>query len=181
MFKECKVEEMPPHIYSVAATAHRNLLTTRKDQSLAFIGRSGSGKTANARHVLNYYAALYGSRSTLTVDKVAAISTLLEAFGNTRTIINANATRFSLLYSLDFDSAGQIASASIQTMLLEKSRVVRRPEGEPSFNVFYQMMAGLDSKTRKELYLDNINEPNLFMTPLTRVKFGQFSSENLIS
>ena len=95
MFKECRVEEMPPHIYSVAAAAHHAMLTGRKDQSIAFIGRSGSGKTSNARHCLNYYSTLYGGK-TLTPDKVAATTTLLEAFGNTRTLLNANATRYGM-------------------------------------------------------------------------------------
>ena len=54
-------------------------------------------------------------------------------------------------------------------MMLEKTRVVRRPPGEPNFNVFYQMLAGLDIKQRRDLHLDNLNEPNLFMTPLQRV------------
>ena len=53
--------------------------------------------------------------------------------------------------------------------MLEKSRITRRPEGEPTFNVFYQMLAGVSSQLRKELQLDNLNEPNLFMTPLQRV------------
>ena len=52
MFKECQLEDMPPHIYSVAQNAYRTMLRTRKDQSVAFIGRSGSGKTNNARHCL---------------------------------------------------------------------------------------------------------------------------------
>lgn len=58
MFNECRVEEMPPHIFSIAASAHRALLTTRKDQSIAFVGRSGSGKTTNVKHVLNYYSKI---------------------------------------------------------------------------------------------------------------------------
>jgi myosin-18 len=99
MFKKCRVEEMPPHIFSVSATAHHNILTNRKDQSIAFVGRSGSGKTTNVRHCLNYFGTLYGGK-VLTPKKVAAISTLLESFGNTRTIINANATRFEHIICL---------------------------------------------------------------------------------
>lgn len=168
MFKECRVEDMPPHIFSVAASAHKNMVTNRKDQSIVFVGRSGSGKTSNVKHVLNYYSQL-GSQTVLTPEKVQAAFILLEAFGNSRTIMNANATRFTSLFSVDFDNTGHPVSASIQALLLEKSRVVRRPEGEPNFNVFYQMLAGLDTKTRHDLSLDNLNEPNLFMTPLTRV------------
>ena len=29
MFKECKLEDMPPHIYAVANTAYRTMLRTR--------------------------------------------------------------------------------------------------------------------------------------------------------
>ena len=29
MFKDCKQEDMPPHIYSVANTAYRTMLRTR--------------------------------------------------------------------------------------------------------------------------------------------------------
>ena len=103
------------------------MLRTRKDQSVAFIGRSGSGKTNNAKHCLSALT-LTGqcSNQCLTLDKLNAITTLMEAFGNSRTIMNTNATRFSSLFSLDYDSLGHLVSASIQGMLLEKSRVVRR-------------------------------------------------------
>jgi len=48
------------------------------------------------------------------VEKLNSISLLLEAFGNCRTALNGNATRFTNIFSLDFDQSGQIASASIQ-------------------------------------------------------------------
>ena len=54
-------------------------------------------------------------------------------------------------------------------MMMEKSRIARRPEGEPTFHVFYQLLAGIEGQTRRDLHLENLNEPNLFMTPLQRV------------
>ncbi|GIZ03544.1 unconventional myosin-XVIIIa [Caerostris extrusa] len=50
--------------------------------------------------------------------------------------------------------------------MLEKSRVCRRPEGEPNFHVFYYLLAGADSNLKKELHFENLQDPNLFMTPL---------------
>ena len=54
MFRGCKPDDMPPHIYSTAQTAYRALLGQRQDQSVVLLGRSGSGKTANGRHLLHY-------------------------------------------------------------------------------------------------------------------------------
>lgn len=51
----------------------------------------------------------------------------------------------------------------------EKTRVVRRPEGEPNYHIFYQLLSGADSDLRRTLGLENLSEPNLFMTPLQRV------------
>lgn len=50
----------------------------------------------------------------LTAEKWQAVYTILEAFGNSSTSMNTNASRFSHVVSLDFDQAGQVASASIQ-------------------------------------------------------------------
>lgn len=49
-----------------------------------------------------------------TAEKWQAVYTILEAFGNSSTSMNSNASRFSHVVSLDFDQAGQVASASIQ-------------------------------------------------------------------
>jgi hypothetical protein len=46
--------------------------------------------------------------------RLTAIHLLLEAFGNSRTVMNATATRFTEIFSVDFDHSGLIVSASIQ-------------------------------------------------------------------
>uniref|UniRef100_A0A3B4DPB6 Unconventional myosin-XVIIIa-like n=1 Tax=Pygocentrus nattereri TaxID=42514 RepID=A0A3B4DPB6_PYGNA len=163
MFKGCRREDTAPHIYAVAQTAYRNLLTTRQDQSIVLLGKSGSGKTTNCQHLVQYLLSIAGSTGKIfSAEKWQAVYTILEAFGNCATSMNANASRFSQIVSLDFDQAGQVASASIQTMLLEKLRVTKRPEAESTFNVFYYMMAGADSTLRTELHFNHFAENNTF-------------------
>nr|XP_015222981.1 PREDICTED: unconventional myosin-XVIIIa isoform X16 [Lepisosteus oculatus] len=163
MFKGCRREDSAPHIYAVAQAAYRNLLTTRQDQSVVLLGKSGSGKTTNCQHLVQYLVSIAGSTGkTFSAEKWQAVYTILEAFGNSATTMNSNASRFSQIVSLDFDQAGQVASASIQTMLLEKLRVAKRPEGESTFNVFYYMMAGADSSLRTELHFNHFAENSAF-------------------
>ncbi|XP_076591047.1 myosin-XVIIIa isoform X2 [Chaetodon auriga] len=163
MFKGCRREDSAPHIYSVAQSAYRNLLTTRQDQSIVLLGKSGSGKTTNCQHLVQYLVSIAGSTGKIfSAEKWQAVYTILEAFGNSSTSMNTNASRFSHIVSLDFDQAGQVASASIQTMLLEKMRVSRRPEAESTFNVFYYMLAGADSSLRTELHFNHLAENSAF-------------------
>uniref|UniRef100_A0A3B5ANZ9 Unconventional myosin-XVIIIa-like n=1 Tax=Stegastes partitus TaxID=144197 RepID=A0A3B5ANZ9_9TELE len=179
MFKGCRREDAAPHIYSMAQTAYRNLLTTRQDQSIVLLGKSGSGKTTNCQHIIQYLVTIAGSTNkTFSTEKWQAVYSVLEAFGNASTCMNGNASRFSHIVSLDFDQAGLVTSASIQTMLLEKMRVTRRPEGESTFNVFYYLMAGVDSSLRTELHLNHFAENNAFgITPQTKTEDKQRASQ----
>ncbi|XP_010771210.1 uncharacterized protein [Notothenia coriiceps] len=61
MFKGCRREDTAPHIYSMAQAAYRNLLTTRQDQSIVLLGKSGSGKTTNCQHIIQYLISVAGS------------------------------------------------------------------------------------------------------------------------
>ncbi|XP_053095877.1 unconventional myosin-XVIIIa isoform X3 [Pangasianodon hypophthalmus] len=163
MFKGCRREDTAPHIYAVAQSAYRNLLTTRQDQSIVLLGKSGSGKTTNCQHLVQYLLSIAGSTGKIfSAEKWQAVYTILEAFGNCTTSMNSNASRFSQIVSLDFDQTGQVASASIQTMLLEKLRVAKRPEAESTYNVFYYVMAGADNTLRTELHFNHFAENNTF-------------------
>ncbi|XP_007452499.1 PREDICTED: unconventional myosin-XVIIIa isoform X2 [Lipotes vexillifer] len=180
MFKGCRREDMAPHIYAVAQTAYRAMLMSRQDQSIILLGSSGSGKTTSCQHLVQYLATIAGSsgNKVFSVDKWQALYTLLEAFGNSPTIMNGNATRFSQILSLDFDQAGQVASASIQTMLLEKLRVARRPAGEATFNIFYYLLACGDGTLRTELHLNHLAENNVFgIVPLAKPEEKQKAAQ----
>ena len=58
MFRGCRREDMPPHIFAAGQQAYRNMMVTRSDQSLILMGLSGSGKTFNARYLLRYLATI---------------------------------------------------------------------------------------------------------------------------
>ncbi|XP_052053053.1 unconventional myosin-XVIIIa isoform X3 [Apodemus sylvaticus] len=180
MFKGCRREDMAPHIYAVAQTAYRAMLMSRQDQSIVLLGSSGSGKTTSFQHLVQYLATIAGTSGTkvFSVEKWQALSTLLEAFGSSPTIMNGSATRFSQILSLDFDQAGQVASASIQTMLLEKLRVARRPANEATFNVFYYLLACGDAALRTELHLNHLAENNVFgIVPLSKPEEKQKAAQ----
>ncbi|NWV66903.1 MY18A protein, partial [Malurus elegans] len=163
MFKGCRREDTSPHIYAVAQAAYRSMLMSRQDQAIVLLGTSGSGKTTNCQHLVQYLATIAGSTGKVfSAEKWQALYTILEAFGNSSTGMNGNATRFSQIISLDFDQAGQVASASVQTLLLEKLRVARRPANEATFNVFYYLLACSDSTLRTELHFNHLAENNVF-------------------
>ncbi|XP_039742097.1 unconventional myosin-XVIIIa isoform X6 [Pteropus medius] len=180
MFKGCRREDVAPHIYAVAQTAYRAMLMSRQDQSIVLLGSSGSGKTTSCQHLVQYLATIAGTsgNKVFSAEKWQALYTLLEAFGNSPTIMNSNATRFSQILSLDFDQAGQVASASIQTMLLEKLRVARRPANEATFNVFYYLLACADGTLRTELHLNHLAENSVFgIVPLAKPEEKQKAAQ----
>ncbi|XP_046786249.1 unconventional myosin-XVIIIa isoform X7 [Gallus gallus] len=179
MFKGCRREDTSPHIYAVAQAAYRSMLMGRQDQAVVLLGASGSGKTTNCQHLVQYLATIAGSTGKVfSAEKWQALYTVLEAFGNSSTSMNGNATRFSQIISLDFDQAGQVASASIQTLLLEKLRVARRPANEATFNVFYYLLACSDSALRTELHFNHLAENNIFgIVPLAKPEEKQKATQ----
>uniref|UniRef100_A0A8C3YQ41 Myosin XVIIIB n=1 Tax=Catagonus wagneri TaxID=51154 RepID=A0A8C3YQ41_9CETA len=153
----------PAHIGSLAQRAYWALLSQRRDQSIVALGRSGAGKTTCCEQVLERLVGLAGSvDGRVSVEKIRATFTVLRAFGSVSTGHSHSATRFAMVMSLDFNATGRVTAAQLQTMLLEKSRVARQPEGEGNFEVFSQMLAGLDLDLRTELYLNQMADSSSF-------------------
>uniref|UniRef100_A0A8C2VCK6 Myosin heavy chain 15 n=1 Tax=Chinchilla lanigera TaxID=34839 RepID=A0A8C2VCK6_CHILA len=142
----------PPHIFAVADHAFQVMLHSRENQSILFTGESGSGKTVNTKHILQYFAtvaAMTESRKKLGTleDQIVQVNPILEAFGNAKTLRNDNSSRFGKFIRMYFDSRGLLSSADIEIYLFEKSRVIYQLPGERNYHIFYQILSG-----KKELH-----------------------------
>uniref|UniRef100_A0A672PEV6 Myosin heavy chain, fast skeletal muscle-like n=1 Tax=Sinocyclocheilus grahami TaxID=75366 RepID=A0A672PEV6_SINGR len=138
--------EAPPHIFSISDNAYQFMLTDRENQSILITGESGAGKTVNTKRVIQYFAtiAVSGQKKTegSLEDQIIAANPLLEAYGNAKTVRNDNSSRFGKFIRIHFGSTGKLASADIETYLLEKSRVTFQLSAERSYHIFYQLCTG---------------------------------------
>jgi len=149
--------EMPPHLFSIADNAYRNMLVDRENQSMLITGESGAGKTENTKKVIGYFAqvaaaskkeggeeeaAVQQKKGTLE-DQIVQANPVLEAYGNAKTIRNNNSSRFGKFVRIHFGTNGKIAGADIETYLLEKSRVTYQQPGlERDYHIFYFLLSG---------------------------------------
>ncbi|XP_058482974.1 unconventional myosin-XIX [Solea solea] len=153
-------QEFKPHIFIVAEEAYRNVQGQLQpvNQSLVVSGESGAGKTWTSRCLMKYYATVAASSSVVksqdTVEKIERrvldSNPIMEAFGNACTLRNNNSSRFGKYIQLQLDRSQLLVGASVQTYLLEKTRVADQPTNERNFHVFYQMMKGATDEQRKE-------------------------------
>ncbi|XP_056602767.1 myosin heavy chain, fast skeletal muscle-like [Triplophysa dalaica] len=142
--------EAPPHIFSVSDNAYQFMLIDRENQSVLITGESGAGKTVNTKRVIQYFAtvAVHTDKKKEAVsqmkgsleDQIIAANPLLEAYGNAKTVRNDNSSRFGKFIRIHFGNSGKLASADIETYLLEKSRVTFQLSDERGYHIFYQMM-----------------------------------------
>ncbi|TMX04023.1 hypothetical protein EJD97_011968 [Solanum chilense] len=146
-----------PHVYSIADSAYDRMMEDEISQSIIISGESGSGKTETAKFAMEYLAMLGGGSNGIEKE-VLQTSYILEAFGNAKTSRNNNSSRFGKLVEIHFSTAGRICGAKIQTLILEKSRVVQLLDGERSYHIFYQLCAGAPPTLRDKLKLKGASE-----------------------
>uniref|UniRef100_A0A8C1VUW2 Myosin, heavy chain 14, non-muscle n=1 Tax=Cyprinus carpio TaxID=7962 RepID=A0A8C1VUW2_CYPCA len=190
MYRGKKRHEMPPHIYAISEAAYRSMLQDREDQSILCTGESGAGKTENTKKVIQYLAHVASSHKSGTLGRpkdsalqgelerqLLQANPILEAFGNAKTVKNDNSSRFGKFIRINFDVAGYIVGANIETYLLEKSRAIRQAKDERTFHIFYQLLSGASDAMRKELLLGSADQYRFLCGGSLPVP-GQSDSEN---
>uniref|UniRef100_A0A8C2PWC9 Slow myosin heavy chain 2 n=1 Tax=Cyprinus carpio TaxID=7962 RepID=A0A8C2PWC9_CYPCA len=148
-----KRTEAPPHIFSISDNAYQYML-----------GESGAGKTVNTKRVIQYFASIAAAptkkdasmekKGTLE-DQIIQCNPALEAFGNAKTIRNDNSSRFGKFIRIHFGISGKLASADIETYLLEKSRVTFQLKAERDYHIFYQILSQRKPELLEMLLITN--------------------------
>ncbi|XP_023148056.1 myosin-7-like [Amphiprion ocellaris] len=160
-----KRSEAPPHIFSISDNAYQYMLADRENQSILITGESGAGKTVNTKRVIQYFASIAAvpsgkkdpaaeKKGTLE-DQIIQANPALEAFGNAKTIRNDNSSRFGKFIRIHFDNRGKLASADIETYLLEKSRVTYQLKAERDYHIFYQILSQAKPELLEMLLITN--------------------------
>jgi len=165
--------EMPPHLFSIADNAYRNMVQDRENQSILITGESGAGKTENTKKVISYFAQVAAASKKTDADEEEKVDTatakagtledqivqanpVLEAYGNAKTIRNNNSSRFGKFIRIHFGTNGKIAGADIETYLLEKSRVTyQQPGKERDYHIFYWLLSGRHSHEADKLLIES--------------------------
>ncbi|KAJ7407281.1 hypothetical protein WISP_127611 [Willisornis vidua] len=147
-----KIEDMAMMTHLHEPAVLYNLKEHRHNQSILITGESGAGKTVNTKRVIQYFATIAvtgekkkdpqpGKMQGTLEDQIIQANPLLEAFGNAKTVRNDNSSRFGKFIRIHFGATGKLASADIETYLLEKSRVTFQLASERSYHIFYQIMS----------------------------------------
>ncbi|XP_077065188.1 uncharacterized protein myh14 isoform X6 [Siphateles boraxobius] len=157
------------YLAHVASSHKSGTLGRPKDIALQMDGTRSLGRGSSAVNRTMQYGEL--ERQLLQANPI------LEAFGNAKTVKNDNSSRFGKFIRINFDVAGYIVGANIETYLLEKSRAIRQAKEERTFHIFYQLLSGASEAMRKELLLGSADQYRFICGGSLPVP-GQSDSEN---
>ncbi|XP_015784423.1 myosin-IIIb isoform X3 [Tetranychus urticae] len=157
MYRNKAKNENPPHVYALADSAYHQMLHHRRNQCIVISGESGAGKTESANFLLKHLVFLGKALNRNLEDKILEINRIMEAFGNAKTGINDNSSRFGKFLDVTFTKTGKVTGAKLYVYLLERSRVVWQQNGERNYHIFYYMYDGLAEEGRINDYFLHVH------------------------
>ena len=125
-----------PHVYNIANNAYGQI--DHKNQVILISGESGAGKTVSTKLIMNFLSKI-SANDEFIKDAILSCNPILEAFGNAKTLLNANSSRFGKFIKLHFNENKKLTGAHIDIYLLEKIRLTKMPKGEQNFHIFYML------------------------------------------
>lgn len=158
-FKKIDKLDNQPHPDQIAIKCYQNL---PKNQSILVNGESGAGKTETTKIILKHLTQdLQKNNNQLLTNQILASNSILECFGNAKTIRNHNSSRFGKFIKINYNDRKQIVSGWIDTYLLEQIRITSNNLNERCFHIFYQLIENhqdfnyLQTNVETDPYLDD--------------------------
>ncbi|PVU85789.1 hypothetical protein BB560_006902 [Smittium megazygosporum] len=147
--------ESNPHIFDLVTKCHFYMKQTGLNQSIIFMGESGSGKTESKRLAIKVlsYLRWQSKRDMSIYDKVIDSQTVIEAFTHAKTHIHANASRVGTYTELYFDPNGRIMGSQIFDYMFDRARTTRVFPNERNYHIFYYLFYGASHSERHSLGL----------------------------
>lgn len=128
------------------------LLHQKQNQAIVISGESAAGKTESGNLLLKQLVYLGKAPNRNLEERILQVNPLMEAFGNARTGINDNSSRFGKYLDLTMTRSGKVTGARISVYLLEQSRVVQQANNEGNFHIFYYLYDGLEHENKLSTY-----------------------------
>ncbi|XP_019902495.3 unconventional myosin-XV [Esox lucius] len=141
----------PPHVYAIADAAFSQSQSSPQEQCIVISGQSGAGKTEATKLIVHYLSSMYQGRND-NLRQPTEVMPVLESFGNAKTILNNNSSRFGKYLHIHI-LHGVVVGTSLSKYLLEKSRIVFQAKGERNYHVFYELLEGMNDWDKQNLYL----------------------------
>ena len=143
-------------------------------------GITSSGKTESSKLLVNQLLRLSArsKKEGRIAEQVKSLFTVLDAFGNAKTLLNPNASRHGRYLELHFNERGRVSGAKILTFGLDKSRLNRLAHEERTYHIFYQLLAGATTEERDRLGIEDPSDYSLLASSgCYRLPGGPFSDD----
>ncbi|XP_071953625.1 unconventional myosin-IXb-like isoform X2 [Antedon mediterranea] len=160
-YQNRKLHELDPHIFAVADASFHAMLEEKRNQCVVISGESGSGKTESTNLLIHHLTALSQKGHGTGVEQtLLGAGPVLEAFGNAKTVVNNNSSRFGKFIQVNYRQNGTVHGAIVEQYLLEKSRIISQSPDERNYHVFYYLLNGATDQEREAFWLQKAQDYN---------------------
>ncbi|PKY01607.1 chitin synthase E [Aspergillus campestris IBT 28561] len=140
----------------LARRAFTRLGARGENQSIVFLGESGSGKTTIRSHLLSAFLSF---SSTPLSSKLSYAAFVFDTLTTTKSLTTPTASKAGLFLELQYDGSSSVNPTLIGGKIidhrLERSRITSVPTGERSFHVLYYLLAGTSAAEKAHLGFEN--------------------------